>query len=412
MLRHYGRLGIITAVLVIFLILLSLSSLQTSQASLGATSHLSGEEILGSKFGEAFASKHDTPNAPGVVTAPEREQEGSSQETLPENAPLDEETKPETTPLDEATKPENTLLDAETKSPEDTAPDNASKNEEDTDDSSLSETIADTEEEEHVVKTPTSKIIVVGQLSSENTNWVREEMLEWQNAIYYVDLPDNATSPSGLKTKMNKAKEATPYLTYIVDNYPDFPDVMVFIHAHRRGMPEAWHNDAPNYDAVNMLNALRLDTVLDRGYVNLRCNNEVGCPDEVQPFRDPPSDDKEAEHAYPYVYANFFNATFAEMKEQIPIVATQCCAQFAVSKEQMLQKPKSEYERYLTFIEETHYDDDVAGRVLEYMWHIIFGREAVHCENVFECWCAVYGRCRQSAGAGRLSHHGGGAFGP
>ena len=240
---------------------------------------------------------------------------------------------------------------------------------------------------------PPSKIIVIGKLNTEETDWVSTELSDWQNAIYVVDLPPGETSPTSHRTKVNKAREAMPYLTYIIDNYPDFPDVVAFIHPHRRGMPKAWHNDARGNDAVYMMRDLRIETVLDRGYVNLRCNNEVGCPDEVQPFRDPPDPLRYAEHAFPYVYGHFFNATFTMMRETIGVVATQCCAQFAVSKDQLLKLPKYEYERYRTFLEETHYDDATSGRVMEYMWHIIFGRDAVHCENMFECWCAVYGRC-------------------
>ena len=248
--------------------------------------------------------------------------------------------------------------------------------------------------------TELSKVIVIGRLSTEDTDWVDSELSDWQHAIYYVDLEPDVESPTGLRTKMNKAREAMPYLTFIIDNYPKFPDVMAFIHPHRRGMPQAWHTDAKANDAVNMMRDLKLQTVIDRGYVNLRCNNEVGCPEEVQPFREPPDPDKHAEHAYPYVYAHFFNATFETMRENLRVVATPCCAQFALSRAQILKKPKYEYERYRKFLEETHYDDATSGRVMEYMWHIIFDREAVHCENMFDCWCAVYGRCFRNGGHG------------
>ena len=246
--------------------------------------------------------------------------------------------------------------------------------------------------------TELSKILVMGKLLKEDTDWVGNDLSDWHNAIYYVDLPSNETSPSGLRTKINKAKEATPYLTYIVDNYPKFPDVMAFVHAHKNGMPTAWHNDARNHDAVNMMRDLKLETVIERGYVNLRCITEIGCPDEVQPFRDPPNGEKHAEHAFPYVYADFFNVTWAAMQEQIPIVATPCCAQFAVSRAQILARPKEDYEKYMKYIENTHFDDDTSGRVMEYMWHIIFGRDAVHCDNQLDCWCAVFGRCWHRGG--------------
>jgi hypothetical protein len=367
MLRQYGRLGIIIATVAILFILLSLNVLQSSPQQSGAAP--SAQQHDGKREGEQFsgAFRGFAQNDPDEQMVDDLDAKQGSEEVNTPGADVHAHTTPT------ATIP----TDFELQTPTATS-------------SSVAETT-----------TPPSKIIVLGKLSTQDTDWVAEEMTEWQNAIYYVDLPPEVHSPSGLKTKMNKAKEVMPYLTYIVDNYPDFPDVMAFIHAHRRGMVEAWHNDAPNYDAVNMLNALRLETVLDRGYVNLRCNNEVGCPDEIQPWRTPSDPEKHAEHAFPYVYANFFNMSFAEMKEKIPIVATQCCAQFAVSKEQMLKKPKTEYERYKTFVEETHYDDATAGRVLEYMWHIIFDREPVHCENVFECWCNVYGRCRHTGGGGR-----------
>ncbi|KAF2768845.1 hypothetical protein EJ03DRAFT_343742 [Teratosphaeria nubilosa] len=233
----------------------------------------------------------------------------------------------------------------------------------------------------------------MGRLQTEDTSWVNSDLSDWQPFIYYVDLPSNESSPSGLRTKINKSKEAMPYLTYIIDNYPDFPDVSVFIHAHRNGYPQAWHNDAKNYDAVEMLQGLRLDTVMDRGYANLRCTPNPGCPDEIQPYRDPPDPEKLPEQIYPAVYAHFFGLPISEVREKIEVVATTCCAQFAVSKQQILQRPKSEYERFRRYVEETGYDDDTIGRVLEYMWHVIFGRESVDCEATGRCFCEIYGRC-------------------
>jgi hypothetical protein len=241
--------------------------------------------------------------------------------------------------------------------------------------------------------TGTTRAVVMGKLSKEDTDWVGDHLKDWQSYIYVVDLPTNASSPTGLRTKINKSKEAYPYLTYIIDHYPNFPDVMLFIHAHRSGWPQAWHNDAKNYDAVNMLHDLRLDTVLDRGYVNLRCQSVPGCPDEIQPYRFPPDPDKVPEQIFPFVYAEFFNVPLSEVRKEVEVVATQCCAQFAVSKEQVLKRPKEDYERFRDYIEKTPYDDDTIGRVLEYMWHIMFGAPAVQCEATSSCWCNVYGRC-------------------
>lgn len=243
--------------------------------------------------------------------------------------------------------------------------------------------------------TPTSisKAIVMGKISSEDTDWVTQYLSDWDSYIYVVDLPSNSTSPTGFRTKMNKSKEAMPYLTYIIDHYPNFPDVMVFIHAHRMGYPQAWHNDAKNNDAVEMLRFLRTETVLERGYVNLRCQLVPGCPDEIQPYRDPPDPEKAPEQIFPFVYAEFFNMSISEVREHVTVVATPCCAQFAVSREQILKRPKASYEHYRAYLEQTSFDDDTIGRVLEYMWHIIFGQDLVHCNAPDVCYCEVYGRC-------------------
>ncbi|TKA80692.1 hypothetical protein B0A55_03688 [Friedmanniomyces simplex] len=183
-----------------------------------------------------------------------------------------------------------------------------------------------------------SKAIVMGKLSSEETDWVASELPDWQPFIYVVDLAPNETSPTGFRTPMNKAKEAMPYLTYITDHYPDFPDLMVFIHAHRAGYPQAWHTDARKNDAVNMLRDLRLDAVRERGYVNLRCIETPGCPDEIRPWRYPPDPEKVPEQLFPFVYAEFFNRSLPETRQEVEVVATPCCAQFAVSREQILKR--------------------------------------------------------------------------
>lgn len=241
-----------------------------------------------------------------------------------------------------------------------------------------------------------SKIVVMGRMSAEDTDWVHTELPDWQTAIYTVDLPPNTTSPTGLRTRLNKGKEGNPYLTYIIDHYPDFPDIIAFIHAHRNGFPLAWHTDQKNHDAVTMLHDLRLQHVLDQGYANLRCEAFPGCPNEIQPWRDPPIEDKLPERLYPYVYSEMFQVPLHELRRKIETVGTACCAQFAVSKAQILQRPKTDYVRFRDYLEATTFEDDVIGRVYEYMWHIMFGREAVHCPDARTCRCKVFGHCTKT----------------
>ena len=187
----------------------------------------------------------------------------------------------------------------------------------------------------------------------------------WQNAIYAVD-NHNAT----LHTDINNGREALVYLTRIVENYKDLPDTIVFLHSVRNGYSEAWHNDAPNYDNVSSVHDLRIDTVQKNGYVNLRCIGNPGCPAEIQPFRDPPEDHRALEHAFADAWRYMFQ------NDDVPkVVGVACCGQFAISKTQVHSRPQSDYERFLKWLRETPLKDEVSGRVLEYMWHIIYGQQ-------------------------------------
>nr|POE71920.1 hypothetical protein CFP56_11796 [Quercus suber] len=262
------------------------------------------------------------------------------------------------------------------------------------DDKKSSKNVAGTTASAQSSSTPASltKAVIMGALETEDTSWVAE-LVGWQQAVYRVDTPDDETSPTGYQTRINKGREALPYLTFIIDSYEALPDVMAFVHPHRSGYPAAWHNDVAGYDAVTMLNQLQLPFIERNGYANLRCNWNPGCPDEVRPWREPADLTKRQEHAFPYFYSLFFNRTLEQAREEVEVVATPCCAQFAVARKQVRERSKSEYERIRDLIIETEYDDYTSGRVMEYMWHILFGQHAQYCPAMSVCYCDVYGQC-------------------
>jgi Protein of unknown function (DUF3431) len=213
-----------------------------------------------------------------------------------------------------------------------------------------------------------TRVIVMAKLRHEDTSWVEKELPQWQRAIYTVDDPE-----APLHTERNKGHEANAYLTYLIENYHSLPDFILFLHSHRDGFPLAWHNDNEAYDNVLSAHALRLDFVERNGYANLRCLYSPGCPDGLVPYRDPPNPDQTHEHVFP-------SAWRAMMGEDALIPSTigvPCCSQFAVSKEQVLKRPKQDYERYYKWLMETELEDALSGRVMEYMWHIIFGQDPV-----------------------------------
>jgi len=232
------------------------------------------------------------------------------------------------------------------------------------------------------------KIVVIGRLEKENTDWVHEHLPEWQNAIYTVD-----NTSAAVHTPRNKGREANVYLHYIIQNYHNLPSTIAFLHAHRDGWPTGWHNDAPGYDNVIALQTLRTDFVQQNGYANLRCNWVPGCPDEVQWKRpsEPGADETEnVEHNMVDVWHHFFGNDSAVPE----VIATQCCAQFAVSRAEVLRRPLADYQKYHQWLMDTPLSDQTSGTIFEYLWHVIFGQTPVYCPEMTQCYSDVYGRGR------------------
>jgi hypothetical protein len=234
-----------------------------------------------------------------------------------------------------------------------------------------------------VIATPSpslpDRVVVMAKLPTDDTRWVHTDLQDWQSAIYDIDTetPHNTSTlnpltNSTLRTLRNKGMEANAYLAYIVQNYNNLPSTIAFIHPHRDGFPTAWHTDNNDHSNVVSLQTLNINFIQSNGYANLRCIQNPGCPNEVMPFRDPPEDHRTIEAAMPDAWRNLFNNT------DVPhVLATPCCAQFAVSSKQVQKRPLDVYKRYYTWLMETPLKDETSGRVFEYLWHVLFGQDPV-----------------------------------
>jgi hypothetical protein len=228
------------------------------------------------------------------------------------------------------------------------------------------------------------KAVILARVQGDDTEWVLSELPDWQKAIYYMD--DH--TKGNLHPPANKGREAMAYLTFLIDHYHWLPSTMVFIHPHLAGWPQAWHTDNENYNNLESIRSLRLDYVRDHGYVNMRCIHAPGCFDEIQVYRNDPARTAEVAmlDAWPYM--------FGGNRSEIPeVIAQPCCSQFAVSKKQVLKRPKSDYVRYRQWLLESSLSDDATGRVFEYLWHVIFGRDDIYCPDVRQCKCFPWCGC-------------------
>jgi hypothetical protein len=97
-----------------------------------------------------------------------------------------------------------------------------------------------TQQTPYINGTKKNAIIAAIQKKDETvTDWIVEHLPEWEPQIYVTDrMPSEApTNPSSYITPnflpINQGREAAVYLTYIIENYYDLPEFMVFIHGKR-----------------------------------------------------------------------------------------------------------------------------------------------------------------------------------
>jgi hypothetical protein len=199
---------------------------------------------------------------------------------------------------------------------------------------------------------------------------------------------DDPSPPPATHFPVNKGHEAMMFLSYVINNHDSLPDYSIFVHGHRK----SWHQEE---DIVELIENLRLQTLEQVGYISLRCDWYPSCPREMRlvdhdavgwgqiDFRE--EVEMELEKAWPWLFGN---------DTEIPrTLSSQCCAQFALTRKAILQRPRWEYERMRQWLVDTDLDDAVSGRVLEKLWAYIFTKEPVRCPPPQQCACEFFGQC-------------------
>lgn len=225
-----------------------------------------------------------------------------------------------------------------------------------------------------------SRILVVSCMKEDEVVWIKEELPEIAKAVYVVN-----DSTAFMHPPKNKGHEVMVYLTYIIDNYASLPNVSIFMHAHR------WthHNDGLlDNDAVEMISRLSDKHVIRRGYVNLRCEWDPGCPEWLHPVYSQASLGKQEEAVLSRCWGELFPSDPVP-----PFLSQPCCAQFAVSKERILSIPMSRYMFYRDWVLTTPLSDYISGRIWEYLWQYMFSGEYANCPLEHACYCDGFGIC-------------------
>jgi hypothetical protein len=156
------------------------------------------------------------------------------------------------------------------------------------------------------------------------------------------------------------------YLTYIIQNYDNLPDKMLFMHGHMT----AWHQQIP---ITGYLRVIQWPHITN--FMNL-----AGCEQQAD-FSWKAKNPNQAEGELRNRFNKFFSETKLHEKYGLPLVEPHTvirvnwCAQFLVTKEEILRNPKQMYIDLRNWLIDTRMKDYWSGRMFEYSWHIFFTRE-------------------------------------
>ena len=241
------------------------------------------------------------------------------------------------------------------------------------------------------------------------------------------------------------------YLTFIIDNYDNIPSAgVVFVHGARW----SWHNDHPEYDNAALLVDLNVSAALkSTGYHNMRCDWSAGTCDPsktppqgsletslnalLQPWDERSQSDAAISRALASLFGGDGSARWLEDSvvdheyaspldgggrlrlDTGDVIRSQCCAQFVVARDNIWYHTRDEYVAIRQWLldgnssaptEKSRHaapsDDRIAGRILSYLWHILFMQPGIShgtvnldmlnelsCPRADDCYCRLYGRC-------------------
>ncbi|KAI1932436.1 hypothetical protein LOZ58_000836 [Ophidiomyces ophidiicola] len=212
------------------------------------------------------------------------------------------------------------------------------------------------------------RALVLAKTRWENVQWAHRLRPQWIPFVYSIDKEPGFP----LRLPANRGREAMAYLTFIIDNYDTLPEITAFVHAKNY----QWHNDGAGSRTATILKNLYMSTVERKGYVNLRCNPDPGCPTAISPFSPTAEDIRtgDVRAHFPEVYMALLNVSRKEVPKRIGSV---CCAQFALSRDRIRLRLRDDYIRMREWALTADFDSQTIGWVFEMIWHIIFKEDAV-----------------------------------
>jgi hypothetical protein len=228
-------------------------------------------------------------------------------------------------------------------------------------------------------------LVIVTAHYNEDIEWLRKT----KYPVVLCDKPgaksSSFTPDKSCTLPVNKGREASSYLKYIVENYDRLPDRIAFIHGHE----ETVHQKYPKHILKAIDDAKDLDYVSLNNWIHMKkrvCETDTHLGTECGSWTAAFDDMKE------HWESLFKPIVKYEMPEYFRFDAS---AQFVVTRKAIQRHPKEVYQKLLDYMIEDGQNDFVRGVVMEFMWQSIFSdtRNDV-CDTMNECSNEEYRKTR------------------
>lgn len=231
--------------------------------------------------------------------------------------------------------------------------------------------------------TPAERLIVKTKLEDEDTKWLEQYEPAWQHDLITIKSMYPHAHPDAHRP--DKGRIADAYLRWIIENYNNLPETLLFL-------PPADTQSKDSVDMQDILNHIQIPFIQQSGFANLRCptqKSRTTCNDKVLDTLKPPFELRTLEAKIPKIWQDLFGKGL-NVPSQIAAVLG---ADFVVSRAQVQRRSVADYLKYWTWLNRTIMDDDSSGLLFEYLWHVVFGKDAIFCPEPARCECEQYNRC-------------------
>jgi hypothetical protein len=230
---------------------------------------------------------------------------------------------------------------------------------------------------------PAEQLVLKVTLETEDLAWIQHLEPLWHINIISIEQIYANLHPDGQRP--DKGRIADAYLRWLIENYNTLPEIIVFL-------PPADSRQKDPLDALDTLSRLHTPFIQASGFANLKCPTQISgttCNGKSLITATPSYEIRTMEANITTVWQAWFGDEIAAPE----VFATVLGAEFAVSKSQVRKRSGEDYVKYWTWLNNMIMDDDSAGLVFEFLWHVVFSKDAVFCPERARCECDLYGKC-------------------